>query len=232
MLPNTRYQKVTNGAIGEDLESNRSGPLAQWIFSYRTAFYIVLVVYIITAVASYTYDDVLNWKHTQSDVVLAVGIPNVPFDRAVLFDADASYAAYMNGIDDPWTKNLLPPGRGFINVPTEITQPDGSTKVEDKQFCVSMFHQLHCIAGLKWIFESADNTAVNKSSEAYIMKKEHMAHCFDFLRQAVMCAGDMTLEPVDDEATDGWNVTHTCRDFKTIYDFAAERRVTNITGIL
>ena len=73
---------------------------------------------------------------------------------------------------------------------------------------------------------------MNKTSESYIMKKKHMAHCFDFLRQAVMCAGDMTLEPVDDDATDGWNVTHTCRNFKTIYDFAADRRLTNTTGIL
>tara|TARA_R110002060_G_scaffold66393_2_gene75217 strand:+ start:705 stop:899 length:195 start_codon:yes stop_codon:yes gene_type:complete len=64
------------------------------------------------------------------------------------------------------------------------------------------------------------------------MKKKHMAHCFDFLRQAVMCAGDMTLEPVEDDATDGWNVTHACRNFKTIYDFAAESRLTNTTGIL
>ena len=32
----------------------------------------------------------------------------MPFDQAVLFDADVSYASYMNGIDDPWTNKLLP----------------------------------------------------------------------------------------------------------------------------
>ncbi|PVH85199.1 hypothetical protein DL98DRAFT_583794 [Cadophora sp. DSE1049] len=160
MLPQTRYQKVTAEDMGDISESKSQVPLAQWLFRYRTAFYVVLVVYIITAVASHSYENGSGSGNTRSAVELAAGLPHVPFDRVVLFDADASYASYMNGIDDPWTKKLLPPGRGLIKVPIEVAQPDRSTKLEDKPF-----------SGLKWIFESEDNIAVNKTSEAYIMKK-------------------------------------------------------------
>jgi len=44
-------------------------------------------------------------------------------------------------------------------------------------------------------------------------------HCFDYIRQALMCAGDMTVEwPRTEEdgrrfAVDGWGVTHECKDW-------------------
>ncbi|KAG4440191.1 hypothetical protein IFR05_004336 [Cadophora sp. M221] len=223
MALGSRYQKVMDTESGKALAKTNLPPFQHGFFSYRTAFFLLFAMYLGTAVLSYSYSDTLDPIDASSTDPSLAGLPYVPFDQSILFDADMSYEAILNGMDDPWTKHLLPPGRGFIKVPTEVTQSDGSTKVEEKPFCISMFHQLHCIAGLKWVFESEDNRAINKTSEAYIMKKKHMAHCFDFLRQAVMCAGDMTLEPVDEGATDGWNVTHTCRDFKTIYDFATER---------
>jgi hypothetical protein len=79
---------------------------------------------------------------------------------------------------------------------------------------------------------------------------EHLDHCIDYLRQvrdafpskglllaiqedlltflgkAVMCAGDMTLEKafINDgqriEGSDGWGITHECRDWTVMYDFA------------
>lgn len=64
-----------------------------------------------------------------------------------------------------------------------------------------------------------------------------MAHCFDYLRQGVMCAGDMTLEPVLDlgdvtvQAVDGWGVEHRCRSFEAMKGWAEGRRFLNSTGI-
>jgi hypothetical protein len=46
--------------------------------------------------------------------------------------------------------------------------------------------------------------------------------------QAIMCAGDTTLEKVITvdgkiiKGVDGWGVTHQCRDWKSIYDFTVE----------
>lgn len=51
-----------------------------------------------------------------------------------------------------------------------------------------------------------------------------MLHCFDYLRQGVMCQGDLTLEwPRTEEdgtgrrfAVDGWGVGHVCRAWVSI----------------
>ena len=45
--------------------------------------------------------------------------------------------------------------------------------------------------------------------------------------QAIMCAGDMTLEKMrtpNKIQVDGWGVTHQCRDWDAMYDFMAPNR--------
>jgi hypothetical protein len=47
----------------------------------------------------------------------------------------------------------------------------------------------------------------------------HVYHCFDYIRQALMCAGDLTLEWPRTEkngqrfAVDGWGVSHQCKSW-------------------
>lgn len=69
--------------------------------------------------------------------------------------------------------------------------------------------------------------------------------CFDYLRQTLACAADVTLEDVtikdgDDDNEDGdgdagapmllmaevegWHATHDCRDYQALYNWAAEHR--------
>ncbi len=36
-------------------------------------------------------------------------------------------------------------GRGFIEILVDVPLPDGGTEVKDEYYCISMFHQLHCI---------------------------------------------------------------------------------------
>jgi len=52
-----------------------------------------------------------------------------------------------------------------------------------------------------------------------------------------MCTGDTTLEKartVDGKlvrGVDGWGVTHECRDYDSIFNFAEAYRTRNISGI-
>lgn len=62
----------------------------------------------------------------------------------------------------------------------------------------------------------------------------HIEHCFDYLRQAILCAGDTTIEWAResdegeiDGQVDGWGVEHQCRSSKTIFDFTANNRAEN-----
>ncbi len=67
----------------------------------------------------------------------------------------------------------------------------------------------------------------------------HIYHCFDYLRQALLCHGDTTLEKarVDAErgtlvrGVDGWGVQHECRDTQAIDAFARAHRSRNDTGL-
>jgi hypothetical protein len=59
---------------------------------------------------------------------------------------------------------------------------------------------------------------------------EHLRHCWDYLRQAIMCAGDTTLEwipPPDEDGhtgSTGWGYQHTCKDYSAIYQWAEKNR--------
>lgn len=79
----------------------------------------------------------------------------------------------------------------------------------------------------------------NKNSTAmHNHPPEHLGHCFDYLRQAVMCAGDMTLEHAMEykkegiKVVDGWNTEHQCRNYRMMYEFAEKHRYLNSGGIL
>ena len=64
-----------------------------------------------------------------------------------------------------------------------------------------------------------------------------MEHCFDYLRQALMCAADMTLEPLRPTpkgkmpGVNGWGVQHTCRDWEKVRSWTEKRRATEEGGI-
>lgn len=57
---------------------------------------------------------------------------------------------------------------------------------------------------------------------------EHIAHCFDYLRQGILCAGDVTLEG-NNSARLGveipWGTIHRCIDWDAARKWADERTV-------
>ena len=59
----------------------------------------------------------------------------------------------------------------------------------------------------------------------------HVHHCFNYLRQTILCAADMTLEEGVPEigidvtgelAVDGLGMTHTCRDWSKVFDYVTD----------
>lgn len=57
----------------------------------------------------------------------------------------------------------------------------------------------------------------------------HIAHCFDYLRQGILCAGDTTLEGNVSANYPGveipWGTTHRCRDWSALRSWADERTI-------
>lgn len=62
---------------------------------------------------------------------------------------------------------------------------------------------------------------------------DHAGHCFDYLRQAIACAVDTTLEPRDEvhSGVQGWGVEHRCRNFEAVREWAESQRSNENGGI-
>ncbi|KAJ6529062.1 hypothetical protein DFH09DRAFT_935034, partial [Mycena vulgaris] len=87
---------------------------------------------------------------------------------------------------------------------------------ERRAFAVSMFHQLHCVRLVR--------AALAGRYDSYALG--HMHHCFNYLRQMILCSPNLTLEPADvlsrDFEVDRIGATHVCSDWSVMYKDAAD----------
>ncbi|KAK8094990.1 hypothetical protein PG997_001675 [Apiospora hydei] len=91
---------------------------------------------------------------------------------------------------------------------------------------LNVFHQLHCLNMLrKRLYSKTDYPPDHE-----LMGIEHLEHCYDALRQSLMCSADITPLPwrwVEQmqEAKEVAQVAHTCRDFDVIREWAKRNAV-------
>ena len=78
---------------------------------------------------------------------------------------------------------------------------------------VAVFHQLHCLSTL---LSSYGRIVIEKLPPKDL---DHDAHCFDLLRQSLLCAGDVTVEGQTDYGI-GWGTIHQCRDIDAVRGWA------------
>lgn len=79
----------------------------------------------------------------------------------------------------------------------------------DRMFGLSMFHQLGCLDEVRAALVSTED----------LRAWPYLQHCMDYLRQAVFCRGDLTLQNyrnIDKFQLD-WEKTMTCRDWDAVY---------------
>ncbi len=97
-----------------------------------------------------------------------------------------------------------------------------------------MTHQLHCLHAV------VEVVAAYTSGELERVPEEggwHLGHCFEYLRQSIMCCGDVALEgqhttfPVGFTGSDGWDAKHVCRDYKQVLTHLEKNRVDDASWI-
>ncbi|KAF2186235.1 hypothetical protein K469DRAFT_687230 [Zopfia rhizophila CBS 207.26] len=118
---------------------------------------------------------------------------------------------------------LMPHGMGFqwVNhteryhdLPTPIVWPNKTV------FTTSMTHQLHCLFAVVEVYSGLTSNTPLPEDHHW-----HMIHCFDYMRQAIMCSADMALEglettfPDHNGGSDGWDSKHVCRDYSAVYSY-------------
>ncbi len=58
----------------------------------------------------------------------------------------------------------------------------------------------------------------------------HVNHCFEYLRQSIMCCADTALEgdqttfPKGFVGSDGWDAKHVCKDYRQVYRYLEDNR--------
>jgi len=118
---------------------------------------------------------------------------------------------------------------------------------------IAVFHELHCLHTIQiGYYYALYNLSLHTEATSELSgnpvhpgdtfiptlkvktNSEHIQHCFDYLRQALMCAADTNLEVANKTTgvTNGWGSARTCRDYGEVLRWAEEWRVSDETTIL
>ncbi|KAM3066196.1 hypothetical protein ACMFMG_012139 [Clarireedia jacksonii] len=125
-----------------------------------------------------------------------------------------------------WAK-ITPRGHGLVSIdhPEEygleepiLIKPTGKS-VSNEPFLtyqISVFHSIHCLSAI--LYSHAELLRGEKDP----VPQDHITHCFDYLRQSIMCTAHTKLE--GDSASRGyikpWGTMHTCANYDEVIDWA------------
>ena len=179
----------------------------------------------------------LSWKQgfATKPAALSRGLfPRISRETKLFTPNETFYKALGAGKEEDW-ESLFPYGSGFVRVddPQQFGLSGGyplesSTSETTESFCVSVFHQLHCLNSIRFQLENPGKTHEGHGHDKLSAHANelHVAHCLDYLRQSIMCAGDMSLESaVTDkngkliQAVSGWGATHTCKAWDEVFEY-------------
>ncbi|KAI5859360.1 hypothetical protein GGS23DRAFT_324151 [Durotheca rogersii] len=124
---------------------------------------------------------------------------------------NASFPRGSNAESDALWSSLFPEKLGFIQHPKLAPDVAG----------IAVFHELHCLNILRMAyFASLDGKLEEMGKEDqeanHRTSHHHIRHCFEYLRQSLICLADTNLEEFNYTArgVSGWETERTCRNFE------------------
>ena len=172
-----------------------------------------------------------DWLRTLQFVILPFTIVpkltsiSVP-TQITTFEINQTFAPYNTSdffkpeVLRAWNE-LIPIGMGFQHIKRPELYHDLPTPIIWDQnktvFTTSMTHQLHCLYAVVEVYSGLKSNVALPEDHHW-----HMIHCFDYMRQAIMCSADMALEglettfPDHNGGSDGWDSKHVCRDYSKV----------------
>ena len=78
------------------------------------------------------------------------------------------------------------------------------------------------------------NTTGGEDFDFGLDRSNHTAHCFEYLRQSIICSADSTLEPAENRQTGflGWGFKRSCSNFEELKDWAEKWKAFELHGFL
>lgn len=113
----------------------------------------------------------------------------------------------------------MPDTSKYNNLPHPLEGYNGTV------FTTSVTHQLHCLYNIFEVYSS-----LTSGRPIAPQMEGHLPHCFEYLRQSIMCCGDTALEgqhttfPDGILGSDGWDAKHVCKDYEAIKGFLKVHR--------
>ncbi|WEW60174.1 hypothetical protein PRK78_005659 [Emydomyces testavorans] len=191
----------------------------------------------------------IRWRFRENKPGFPIDpVPEFPIETLIFGPKDLYTAPRSPKTDAAWKALAGPTSsrkpwsqQGFILVHDweKYDIPAGWPANGQMKYGISMFHQLHCLTAIREVFyDMLDGTFdkkkflaadVNVGSPDFVPNGHglwHVQHCFNYVRQGLQCAGDMSLEiPTYFNGTPivvGWNSPHKCRSWDAMWRYAEE----------
>ncbi|KAI8936756.1 hypothetical protein NX059_006003 [Plenodomus lindquistii] len=159
----------------------------------------------------------------------------VKFTPNPIFAPEDAASFFGDETQEAWL-DIVPAGLGYVDVQNASQYSNLPRPIHDYPskhvYTTSVTHQLHCLYTIVAAYNTqklALSSPSPASSTPIIKMPWHINHCFEYLRQAVMCAGDVALEGAattfpegelgDRGGSDGWDAKHVCRNYGEVREY-------------
>ncbi|KAI0106424.1 hypothetical protein GGR51DRAFT_559841 [Nemania sp. FL0031] len=226
--------ETSSEARSQNLRSVVKGHVMSWRFVFDLCLVGIAISSLLVAYNSIRYHDgvrttpggspyvdipTVRMKFAASDYWLE---PAMFYNETILIDKMERFVELSSDdrgivVIDDWKEHNLPPPR-TVN-PKTIGGPNETKST----YTIAYWHHIHCIASVAKLYYHA-RTGTGKPEH----DDEHMVHCLEVLRNAVMCLADTTPE----DGVNWWENTHQCRDYQQLRSWASDHSAWNWTDIM
>ncbi|KAJ5751885.1 hypothetical protein N7520_008802 [Penicillium odoratum] len=133
-----------------------------------------------------------------------------------IIEYNSTFGMHPSPESDAAWESLFPKCNGVNQ--HEVYAPEASGLV--------VYHNLRCLNTLRGVYyASLDGIHTRDMAEEHyhLDSPLHIRHCFDYLRQSLICSADTNLEALPkDFMVNEWRFTRTCRDLDAVKAWAEE----------
>ncbi|KZL85122.1 hypothetical protein CI238_09347 [Colletotrichum incanum] len=220
-----QYAQIGNEAEGgEETPARKSRLRHYWQCGRIHLFYAFLLI-LVASISPHTLPSKAQREYYGDEPVRTeLRLSTVP----KTFELDLKYAMPPSPeVNEAWA-SLFPKEGGFFKHP----------KLAPQKSCIAVFHQLHCLDMIRQalyearpdMIEQAHNGSNPANPESdhgtthdhnHAHDMYHIGHCFDLIRQSIICKPDLTIE-VGDPAVGGvtgFGTEHQCVNWQQLMDW-------------
>ncbi|KAI5867933.1 hypothetical protein GGS23DRAFT_2514 [Durotheca rogersii] len=129
--------------------------------------------------------------------------------------------------------DLVPKGLGYLQIenPDQYDNLPAALASYPDRFVVtsSVTHQLQCLHSIAEAYSALSSSG---GSRAPAESAARLSHCFDYLRQGILCSGDVALEgsashsssSASADSPDGWDAKHVCKNYPEVREYLEQNR--------